>query len=72
MTDTMNYKDNIEKTPAVRLPYEAPALEVYEYKVEQGYAVTNLEMSNNEEITEITEGGSVFHGEWFLRYCIFI
>ncbi len=50
----------------MRMPYEAPALEVYEYKVEQGYAVTNLEMRNYEEFSEITDSiGGAFHGEWF-------
>ncbi len=63
---TMNYMEETDKTPVVRLPYVAPALEVYEYKVEQGYAITNGSSSNNEEFSEIAnEDGNVFHGEWF-------
>ncbi len=64
--EIMKQNANNEKTLTVRMPYAAPALEVYEYKVEQGYAVTNVEMYNREEISEIQDGGGdAFHGEWF-------
>lgn len=50
-------------------PYLAPSLEVFEYEVERGFAVSNIVIQpayNNEEVNEITDAtGQNYHGEWF-------
>ena len=62
----MNKDAKTEHKTQGKAPYAAPRLEVYEYKVEQGYAATNLQMRNREEVSEITDSvGQNYHGEWF-------
>lgn len=63
----MNASDNIK----VKLPYEPPQLEVFEYVVERGFAQSPKTTTMGETFSEInddSEGGHAgenYHGEWY-------
>ncbi|MCF0211465.1 MAG: hypothetical protein HUK17_01015 [Bacteroidales bacterium] len=60
-TTMNNILNNSKKT------YLSPELEVFEFEVERGFAVTDsYKVYNIEEINELTDrGGEAYHGEWF-------
>ena len=54
-----------------KLPYLAPELDIYEYMVEHGFAVSPETSTRGETFSEINDqselghAGENYHGEWF-------
>ena len=49
-----------------KLPYEAPIMEVYDYCLENGFALSTDSVRHKEEISNYTdEEGDEERGEWY-------
>ena len=61
----MNKRDDF-----LKMPYEPPQLEVYEYVVERGFAESPEATTMGETFSEINDSGlgtagENYHGEWY-------
>lgn len=58
------------KIDSLKLPYEPPLLEVFEYVVERGFAESPAATTESETFSEINDpgigtAGENYHGEWY-------